>query len=589
MAAAEPAATYSGEEDDEGTDSDGSNPDHAAAPLDPPPPVPDASVTPPPPAPEPTTGGAIPPQPGSGTTAEDSRRLFQRLWTDEEELLILRGFLDFTTRRGTKFASHQYDTGPFYDEIRRRLSFDFTKSQLVEKLRRLKKKYRVCAARMAAAAANAQGGGGAAFAFRSAHEGAIYDVARHIWPPALKRGDGAASDEDDINPAATTTPGAMEDGFGGGVPAPASTPTPRGRGGRRVRRRTAQEPDAPAMGFTLPALNSTDGAHQEPVVAAMEYSIPQIADLPLVSEPAPVPVNADGASEEAVRSILSPLLKELISSVAVAGQTGTELGLGIGFGGLGCADISGVNFGTASMNPGVPSIDKWRQQQILELEVYLKRIELVREQVTAALEDLRSCLLDDAFSPRISLFVASGWWRRRPHAAAVAAIGREVAAAVRRWARRGARGRARRARQRARGRARRARRALLADLLPSLLQFLLGLLAGVLLLLLLGLVILHGDYACGEAFLLQLAHDAHRVDSPDHRHIIAGEMGRHTLERGNELTAEVNSVTAMAPLAGTSSESLSFDSTKIQLVEKLCRLKKKYRVCAARKAAATNA
>jgi hypothetical protein len=38
----------------------------------------------------------------------------------------------------------------------------------------------------------------------------------------------------------------------------------------------------------------------------------------------------------------------------------------------------------------MPSDDKWRQQQILELEVYLKRIELVREQVTAALQDLRS-------------------------------------------------------------------------------------------------------------------------------------------------------------------------------------------------------
>lgn len=57
--------------------------------------------------------------------------------------------------------------------------------------------------------------------------------------------------------------------------------------------------------------------------------------------------------------------------------------------------------------------------------------------------------------------------------------------------------------------------ALLAVLLPSLLQFLLGLLAGVLLLL--GLVVLHGDDARGEALLPQLAHDAHRVDDPDHR------------------------------------------------------------------------
>jgi hypothetical protein len=66
------------------------------------------------------------------------------------------------------------------------------------------------------------------------------------------------------------------------------------------------------------------------------------------------------------------------------------LGLGTGFGGIGGFDILGLGLGVAVPNPGMPSDDKWRQQQILELEVYLKRIELVREQVTAALQDLRS-------------------------------------------------------------------------------------------------------------------------------------------------------------------------------------------------------
>jgi hypothetical protein len=320
--------------------------------------------------------------------------MFQRLWTDEEELLILRGFLDFTARRGTTFASHQYDTGPFYEEIRRRLSFDFTKSQLIEKLRRLKKKYRVCAARVAAQ--------GAAFAFRSTHEGAIYDVARHIWRPAFRRGEGGgaadASDEDDINPVAAA---AVEDGGGGGgsasTPTPTPTPTQRGRGGRRVRRRTAQELEAPALPATS-ALMLTDAA-EDRLVVAVENLAPAIApppplQVPTVSPaaatPSPMPVSAGGATEEAIRSIMSPLLKEFISSVTLAGQTGFGLGLGTGFGGIGGFDILGLGLGVAVPNPGMPSDDKWRQQQILELEVYLKRIELVREQVTAALQDLRS-------------------------------------------------------------------------------------------------------------------------------------------------------------------------------------------------------
>lgn len=71
--------------------------------------------------------------------------------------------------------------------------------------------------------------------------------------------------------------------------------------------------------------------------------------------------------------------------------------------------------------------------------------------------------------------------------------------------------------------------ALLAVLLPSLLQFLLGLLAGVLLRLL-GLVVLHGDDARGEALLPQLAHDAHRVDDPDHRQRALLRINVHGLD-----------------------------------------------------------
>uniref|UniRef100_N1R3P0 Uncharacterized protein n=1 Tax=Aegilops tauschii TaxID=37682 RepID=N1R3P0_AEGTA len=121
---------------------------------------------------------------------------------------------------------------------------------------------------------------GAAFAFKSSHEGAIYDVARHIWCPAFKR-DGAggdASDEDDI------------------------------------------------------AIPKT----HEPAIAAFESSVPVIAQPPSVPAAPlpPYPLTANGPTEADVRSILSPLLKELINSVAVPGQTGLGLGLGMGFGGL---------------------------------------------------------------------------------------------------------------------------------------------------------------------------------------------------------------------------------------------------------------
>ncbi|KAL5722197.1 hypothetical protein ACHQM5_005745 [Ranunculus cassubicifolius] len=75
---------------------------------------------------------------------DDSRRLFQRLWTDEDEIGLLQGFLDYTSQRGGfKNSAYHHDTAPFYDQIKSKLQLDFNKNQLVEKLRRLKKKYRI--------------------------------------------------------------------------------------------------------------------------------------------------------------------------------------------------------------------------------------------------------------------------------------------------------------------------------------------------------------------------------------------------------------------------------------------------------------
>jgi hypothetical protein len=65
-------------------------------------------VTPVPP-PKPNTNPVPNPSLDNGTSqpwsivpgsSDESRRLFQRLWTDEEEVRILRGFLEFTSRRG---------------------------------------------------------------------------------------------------------------------------------------------------------------------------------------------------------------------------------------------------------------------------------------------------------------------------------------------------------------------------------------------------------------------------------------------------------------------------------------------------------
>ncbi|KAF5181237.1 hypothetical protein FRX31_029178 [Thalictrum thalictroides] len=65
-----------------------------------------------------------------------------------------------------------------------------------------------------------------------------------------------------------------------------------------------------------------------------------------------------------------------------------------GFGGMGL-NLLPMNFGgNISMNlvGGEKEMmdDKWRKQQILELEVYSKRVDLVQDQIKLALEELRS-------------------------------------------------------------------------------------------------------------------------------------------------------------------------------------------------------
>ncbi|KAG6524567.1 probable transcription factor At5g28040 [Zingiber officinale] len=288
-------------------------------------------------------------------TYDESRRLFQRLWTDEEEIKILQGFLQFTSKRGTTFASHQYDTGPFYEEIKKELRFDFTKNQLIEKLRRLKKKYRNCVSRMRSA--------GKDFAFRSVHERAIYDIARNIWSVNAKR--TQESDDEDLNNPNNTVSNEIY-----------TVPINQGsfgydsmtRSRKRRRGRTLEEEAGTAVAPVVGAV-SENATPVNPVAASVVSS---------AATPTP------SAIEATVKSCLSPLFKELINS-SIGGPFSP------GFGGTLPLNLLPMSLGGSSLvGSGAPVDDQWRRQQILELEVYLKRIELVTDHVKSMLEELKS-------------------------------------------------------------------------------------------------------------------------------------------------------------------------------------------------------
>ncbi|KAH0459411.1 hypothetical protein IEQ34_012225 [Dendrobium chrysotoxum] len=246
---------------------------------------------------------------------EESRRMFQKLWTHADEMKVLQGFLEFTSKRGTTHANYQHDTGPFFEAIRPRLQFDFNKNQIAEKLRRLKKKYRNAAAKM---------GSGRGFVFKSPHDRATFEISRNIWSSTFYR---------------------------------------------KPKNRTNQEDrsgDVAGSEEALVPVTLVSSASALPPSPAEEGgSVPPPAKAEAIASAA---AGAAGPSveEEAVRICLAPLFKELVQ-FAVAGVTAAP-----------------------PIAVSVEGDERWRRQRILELELYLKRMELVEEWVRSSLEKLKS-------------------------------------------------------------------------------------------------------------------------------------------------------------------------------------------------------
>uniref|UniRef100_A0A0A9BI58 Mediator of RNA polymerase II transcription subunit 9 n=1 Tax=Arundo donax TaxID=35708 RepID=A0A0A9BI58_ARUDO len=91
--------------------------------------------------------------------------------------------------------------------------------------------------------------------------------------------------------------------------------------------------------------------------------------------PATLSAAATAATGTAEHPILAQLFKEMVRAM-------------LSFGGS-TAPLAGLEPPPAIA--GVPMEgEKWRQQRILELEVYLRRIDLLQDQARAALEELRS-------------------------------------------------------------------------------------------------------------------------------------------------------------------------------------------------------
>ncbi|KAJ4869883.1 DNA-binding storekeeper protein-related transcriptional regulator [Raphanus sativus] len=90
---------------------------------------------------------------------------FHRLWTEEDEIAVLQGMIDFKKDTGN---SPYDDTNAYFDYIKKSISFEVSKNQFMDKLRSLKKKYM---------------GKEKKPCFTKPHEHKSYRLCKFIWGP----------------------------------------------------------------------------------------------------------------------------------------------------------------------------------------------------------------------------------------------------------------------------------------------------------------------------------------------------------------------------------------------------------------------
>ncbi|XP_047317033.1 probable transcription factor At5g28040 [Impatiens glandulifera] len=97
---------------------------------------------------------------------------FHRIWTEPDEIRFLNGLLDCASD-GLSFPR---DLHIFYSRFSGTMSKPYSKSQLSEKLRRLRKKFRVISSRLER---------GLDKSLLSPHDRALYDLSKQLWDPGF--------------------------------------------------------------------------------------------------------------------------------------------------------------------------------------------------------------------------------------------------------------------------------------------------------------------------------------------------------------------------------------------------------------------
>lgn len=107
----------------------------------------------------------------NGDIDDEKKSVIKRVWSDEDELQLLQGFIDY---QFSKKFSPLSDMDGFYQFTMDTLPGNASKSQLYEKIRRLKKKFRVNEEK-------ASKNGGEDPIFVKPHERKLFEISKKIW------------------------------------------------------------------------------------------------------------------------------------------------------------------------------------------------------------------------------------------------------------------------------------------------------------------------------------------------------------------------------------------------------------------------
>lgn len=238
----------------------------------------------------------------------NSRRQYQRLWTKQDEIELLRGYLDYIKQHGWATTSLQNDVAFFYDHVRLKLNKGFDKNQIVQKLRGLKRKHKNALDRI---------NSGRGVPYKSPQEEVIFDISQRIW-------------------------------------------------GKNRDQESSPEPDTNNLCDNDAKYEEDDGDEMEnTAVRRRKRSQSTINDSGHLNDEKK---GIQGLIEETMRSCLSPILKEVLNNAV----EGSPLRL------------------VEQYGSGEVGDEKWRKQRILELEAYLKQLELLQDQIKARIKELQT-------------------------------------------------------------------------------------------------------------------------------------------------------------------------------------------------------